>query len=146
MERREYVTALVATGVLPLSGCGAIDAVLGGDEDQEDVAQVKTDAKSPSWTELMQDTDEWKEKSVHYSAVGISAIDEANNGSFQMTVDHPDETGSGEKVLRCTWYGDRVDIENTYDIWGVVKGTHTYSFGEERTVPDIKLVDIQPSG
>jgi Rieske Fe-S protein len=146
MERREYITMLAAVGIAPLSGCGAIETVFGGkNEDQTKIDRIKKEAKSPSWNELMQDMDEWKGEPVHYSAVDISAIDEINNGSFRMTVEHPDHAGSGDKVLRCTWFGDQVDIENTYDIWGTVKGKHTYSFGEEKTVPDIKLVDIQPS-
>jgi hypothetical protein len=146
MERREYATLLATMGIAPLSGCGAIEAVLGGkSEEQERIERIKNEAKSPSWSELMENMDEWKGEPVHYSDVDISAIDETNNGSYHMTVAHPDHGGSGDKVLRCTWFGDPVDIENTFDIWGTVEGTHTYSFGEERTVPDIRLVEIQPS-
>lgn len=143
MERRAYVTLLATMGVAPLSGCGAIGGVLGGkDEDQKKIERIKENADSPSWNELMTNMDEWEGEPVHYAAVEITAIDEARNGSFQMVVEHPD--GGGQ--LRCLWFGEDVDIEDTFDIWGTVEGKHTYSFGEEETVPDLRLVEIQPSG
>ncbi|QLH78781.1 hypothetical protein HZS55_16440 [Halosimplex rubrum] len=143
MERREFVTSATAVGVGALSGCGAI-GIGGEDEDQAEIKRVKTEAESPTWDELMRRIDEWEGRSVHYPNVHVQSMREENNGSYILTVDHPDYGTPGTDSLHCDWFGDRVDSDYI-DIWGTVEGTHTYSVGDENTVPDVSLVEIQPS-
>lgn len=146
MQRRAYVTILTTMGVSTFAGCGALETALGGkDEDEEKIERIKAEAKSPDWKGLMENTDDWEGEPVHYSDVGIRAVSEKQNGSFAMTIKHPEYSPGGPRLLHCSWFGDRIDTENDVDIWGTVKGTHTYSFDEERTVPKIRLADISPS-
>lgn len=145
MERRRYVTMITTVGLTTLSGCGAVGSFLGGDEDQAEIDRVKKEAESPDWDEILRHLDEWKGEPVHYPAVRRESLSEMNNGSYVITVDHPEYSTPGTESLHCDWFGDRDDITEQMNIWGTVEGTHTFSSGDEETVPDIHLVDIQPS-
>ena len=140
MERRQYVTIITTVGLSAFSGCGA-----NNNENQEEVERVRKNAESPKWDELMRQMDEWKGEPVHYPGVRRESLSEMNNGSYVITVDHPEYSTPGTESLHCDWFGDRDGLTENMDIWGTVDGTHTYSFGEEKTVPDIHLVDVQPS-
>jgi Rieske Fe-S protein len=146
MERRRYVTMITTVGVSAFSGCGAIETVIRGDnENQEEIERVKTNAESPKWDELLRHMDEWDGEPVHYPAVRRESLSEMNNGSYVITVGHPEYSSPSTESLHCDWFGDRDELTENMDIWGTVEGTHTYSFGEEKTVPDIHLVEVQPS-
>jgi hypothetical protein len=146
MERRRFVTLIATAGATALSGCGSVETIFGGeDENQEEIKRVKNEAESPKWETMLRHIDEWTGEAIHYPNVRRESLREKNNGSYVITVDHPEYSTPGTDSLHCEWFGDRDDLTENMDIWGTVEGTHTYPFGEEETVPDIHLVDIQSS-
>ncbi|MFC7059649.1 hypothetical protein [Halovenus salina] len=145
MDRREYATLLTTLGTATIAGCSTVEDMLGGDDGDSELQQIKANARSPGWNTLMENINDWRGEPVHYAAVTITATTEMNNGSFQMTIEHPDYRPDGDRLLRCDWFGDSIDAGTDVDIWGTVEGTHTFSVGEERTVPSIHLEDMYPS-
>jgi hypothetical protein len=145
MKRRQYVTTITTVGVAGFSGCSAVETAFGGGtEYQEEIERVKNEAESPKWDEMLRHIDEWQGEPVHYPDVRRESLSEMNNGSYVITVDHPEYSTPGTESLHCEWFGDRDALTETMDIWGTVEGTHTYPFDDKETVPDIHLVDIQP--
>lgn len=135
MNRRQYLITVGSITVASLAGCSENGGSIGGLDEEE----VKNEAKSPSWDDLYRNISDWEGEPVHYSNVQISDIQD-DNGSFNFLIEQSDSN-----FIFCTWDGDPFKKDDNVNIWGVVKGTHTYTntVGAEETVPEIELVDIQ---
>jgi hypothetical protein len=142
ISKRNFVKTIGATGVCLLSGCaGIIDDVESAGEPS--VEEVKENSESVAYDELYRNISDYEGEYVHYEKLSLSSVIEGE-GNKEYLLTFPGGGFDDERALYALWDGDPFKDGDQIEVWGIVQGLKSFnSTAGERTVPEVKLVDIE---
>lgn len=108
------------------------------------VDEVKSDAQTVDYDELLRNIEDYEGASVEYRGQVMQVIDR-DGDQYILRVAVTRESFGWDDDVYISWEGERVLEEDIIRFWGVVEGPITYEtvLGNERTIPEITAVDIE---
>lgn len=143
MRRRGLLQGLGVATVGSLAGCAGRLEELTGSVGGPSAEEVKNNAETIKYDKLYRNIDEYEGEYVHYENLYLNDIVEGE-GTKEYILTFPGGGFDDDRVLYGLWDGNPFKERDRITIWGVVRRLTTYqSLTGERSVPEVKLVDIE---
>lgn len=135
--RRRFCAGAAAATTALLAGCEELGLTA------PPIEEVKAEATSPGYEDLLRNVSDYKGEYVHYRDVGISNT-LPDSGGDEYLINHGSGSIGQSNLLYGLWDGDPFREGDTVELWGEVTGTREVDLmtGLGQQLPEVKIYEL----